>query len=160
MRKQLTEAEERKRSKGKCIEVRCAKITDNGNLRCAKHAKRHWRKNNPIAAAYARLKASAVKRCLEFSIDFNWFSKYCLAKDYPRVGVHVDRKDATKGYTQKNIRLLSARDNIVKGNKERLSEEYKKSAVARKIAKAIRNTQTSSVKQVDSSIEYTVDEPF
>lgn len=81
---------------------------------------RKWRKENPIKAAYANLKANAKRRGKEFTITIEQFRQFCQQTDYiKRKGrratcYHVDRIDETKGYTIDNIQALSNRDNVRK----------------------------------------------
>lgn len=81
--------------------------------------------NNPARAAWRAIKDRAAARGKEFKLPFKWFKIWCKRTHYlSRVGTsrfnfHIDRKDPNKGYTIKNIQVLTCGENVAKGNKER-----------------------------------------
>jgi hypothetical protein len=84
-----------------------------------------WRIRNPVHAAYDNLRASARKRKKAFTITFTEFkaliepTAYLDEKGRERHCLHIDRKDATLGYTFDNLQVLTCTENVQKGNTER-----------------------------------------
>lgn len=81
--------------------------------------------NNPARAAWRKLKDHAKERKIEFKLPFKWFQIWCKRTKYlTQVGTtrfmfHIDRKNPDKGYTIRNIQVLTCAENVAKGNKER-----------------------------------------
>lgn len=86
--------------------------------------KRLWRKRNPLSAQYSRLKESARKRDIEFTIARAEFEEFAVQCDYIATtgnfghSLCVDRKDAKMGYVPGNIQPLSREENTRKQMKE------------------------------------------
>jgi len=91
---------------------------------CARCYTVRWRVNNPVKAAYLRLKSHAKWRKIHFDLTFAQFAEFCGVSGYlDNVGItvgclHVDREDPLKGYTADNIRVLEAGENSRKGAAE------------------------------------------
>ena len=116
---------------GKCKVAFCRKLPRNigthpkSHQLCGKHHKELWRINNPVHCAFDNLRASARKRKIEFTLTFDQFkaailpTRYMDEKGKTRFCLHIDRKDATLGYTLDNIQVLTCTENVAKENAER-----------------------------------------
>ena len=125
---------------GKCKVKYCGKEPKRikGGL-CEKHSKQLWRHNNPKKYAYNNLKDSARQRKLEFKMSFDYFrgladslgyfDKVCQERGEIAT---IDRVDATKGYVEGNLQVISLSENVIKGNKERYLPEYVQALMERK----------------------------
>jgi hypothetical protein len=88
---------------------------------CSKCAMRRWRVRNPMKAQFNWLFRSAQKRGIQFLLTLSEFTTWALENNYlARVGrepdsVHCDRRDASKGHSLDNIRILTASINCSKG---------------------------------------------
>ena len=113
------------KAKSKCETKFCRNDKYKNYKICNKCKSRRFRANNPMRSAYNCLKASAKKRHKEFDIDFDVFVNFCQETQYiARKGItkrkyHIDRKDATKGYTINNIQLLTCSANSKKAATEK-----------------------------------------
>lgn len=117
--------------RGRCPVSRCRNAPR--NLRdhpqsaqlCGSHAKELWRIRNPVQAAYDTLRTHARARRKEFTITLAEFrslvepTRYLDDKGNERHSLHIDRIDATLGYTTGNLQVLTCTENVVKGNAER-----------------------------------------
>lgn len=90
---------------------------------CSKCSMRVWRANNPTAALLADIRHHAAENGVPYDLDLEWFTAFLRDNHYDRTLHHIDRKERWKGYTKENIQVLSASENIAKGNRERW-EEY------------------------------------
>lgn len=97
---------------------------------CCKCRARRWVANNPAKAAYKALRGSANRRKIPFRLSFAQFlvlcekTGYLLSKGCEADKLHVDRIDHLKGYEDGNIRVITCRENVIKGNKERWASYY------------------------------------
>jgi hypothetical protein len=97
---------------------------------------RRWREKYPLKHAYSRIKDSAKRRRIVFTITYGYFEEFCKAqlvhhgkdyasdKGYTGDGLTIDRIDATKGYEPGNLQILTHSENVKKGNAERIRAEY------------------------------------
>lgn len=79
-----------------------------------------WRANQPMRAAYLRLKHHAWNRCILFTITFEEFAGFATCTNLiNHGGIHgealtVDRIENEKGYVPGNIQCLTRSENSVK----------------------------------------------
>ena len=112
---------------------------------CAKCNYRRWRINHPLNAAYKELRHSARKRQLAFTLTKEHFALICEQTAYlafkgtEGCDLHVDRIDATRGYEDGNIQVVTCSVNVAKGNKERTTEDYQNSLLARYLGEVPNN---------------------
>ena len=92
---------------------------------CGSHHKELWRLRNPVHAAFDNLRNSARKRKIVFTLTLAHFTEiitptaYLTESGSTRYCLHIDRKDATLGYIDGNIQVLTCTENVAKGNAER-----------------------------------------
>lgn len=104
-----------------CATKFCRNKATHYNSTCSKCRMRVWRENHPIHARFTRVKASAKKRKIEFSLTIEQFTKFCEETSYHQTSgstveeMHIDRIDPNKGYSIDNIRILSCSENSYKG---------------------------------------------
>jgi hypothetical protein len=85
---------------------------------------RQWRAAHPIQAQYARLRAKARARGINFCLPFWYFEIFALRSGYiTRTGnaagsLTVDRKNNLLGYVIANIQPLTRHENGVKQAKQ------------------------------------------
>lgn len=139
---------------GKCPVFRCRNSSRKGCTGrfalCGSHSKQLWRTNHPERTAFANLRDSARKRKIPFQLTYVEFStfisttSYLLDKGSAPHNLHIDRRDATGPYALWNIQVLTATDNVVKGNKERRREyvDAKISAYRRRFATSCKERYT------------------
>lgn len=112
--------------KSRCSTPLCRKAPRDGRKLCDCCRKRKQRENDPVAYQYDRLRASAAKRSLPFTLDKAWFREVCEQTDYHnRAGLmpgdlSIDRVDPLKGYEPGNVRVVERTVNTAKGNIERI----------------------------------------
>jgi len=108
-----------------CKSDACKKKADNecGGY-CYACAKRIYRKNNPLKAAYQGLKSGAKRRNIEFTLTLEQFTRFCEKYSYltkkgrTKECMSIDRDDVTKGYIEENIKPLSVSNNSKKRHLE------------------------------------------
>lgn len=98
---------------------------------CSKCNMREWRARKPMRAYFRMVKDHAVSRQIKFEVTYAQFEPWAIAHglfvDGIKVkGVQVDRREATGPYAIWNMQVLTAEQNIAKGNKERHAEHYRK----------------------------------
>ena len=98
---------------------------------CEKHSKQLWRAENPKKYAYNNLRDSARQRKIQFSISYDYFcgladafGYFIVESDNHGDKPSIDRRDATKGYVEGNLRVITVSENVIKGNKERHLPEH------------------------------------
>ena len=98
-----------------------------------------WRRMNPKEAAYATLRAHALKRRIGFTLTFARFVEVTDVEGfwYYDAATHgdrlsIDRIRAWEGYANDNVQVLTVSENTVKGNKERWLPEHVRAVLARK----------------------------
>lgn len=94
------------------------------------HHMQKWRTKFPLRAAYRALVDHARNRKIYIDLTWEQFSKWTqevglFVGQVRTPDLHIDRKDATKGYTLTNLSVLSSTENVSKGNRERHYPEYK-----------------------------------
>lgn len=151
------------KAKSRCAVKYCRNNKAKRGSVCHKHRQAAWRKNNPVSAALAKIRDRAKRKGIYFDITLEQFKEFCAEHGYPAVGMHLDREIATEGYTIDNIQVLTAANNIAKGNRERTTEEYKAYYVQRKLfvrkSSAV-NVDTSATVAVDTLEDDDVDTQF
>jgi hypothetical protein len=104
---------------------RTGKLYTTKHLCCPKCNMRLARARNPIKAAYDNIRKRAKERGQIFSISLRNFSRVVRKSGYvDRKGrrsgdLHIDRCIPALGYVMGNIRVITARANVAKGNRER-----------------------------------------
>jgi hypothetical protein len=104
----------------KCNTKGCRNRARKGAADCSKCHQRKFRERNPLSAAYAKLKWSAKRRGIEFTITRVQFECFCKLSGYlEKTGneghsLTVDRKDNLKGYVPGNIQPLTRARNAEK----------------------------------------------
>lgn len=108
-----------------CRTSRCRNHRPHKRGHCDACRKRLERANNPVRAAWAHIRDRAKKKNLPFDLDFEWFkdwaekSKYINNKGVTSYALHIDRRIRSLGYVKTNVQVLTCRDNVAKGNRER-----------------------------------------
>ena len=122
----------------------CRRIGNTGrtrmvvHTRCTKCKTRRWRVNNPLKDAYKNLRSSASRRGIPFTLTLRHFedvcdsSGYMLFKGCESNDLTVDRIDATLGYEDGNIQVMTRGDNAAKGNQERHLPSHIQEIIRRK----------------------------
>ena len=79
--------------------------------------KKRQKENNPLLYYYNVHKQNAVKRELEFSITFEYWKKLWNNDivNMKNKGLTLDRINPKKGYTNRNVRLISLTENATNG---------------------------------------------
>jgi hypothetical protein len=115
----------------------CRNPAAKGRRLCHTCKQAGWREAHPRRAAWRAIKDKAVARGIEFAISFEDFclavegTGYVDGRGVHREHLHLDRIDATKGYTLENIRVLGAGENVAKGNRERRLPEHVRHMIER-----------------------------
>jgi len=117
---------------------------------CERCRKRAYREKHPVKAYYHNLCSHARKRKLRVEFSFEEFEVWAFSAGFFTESgrdeeKHIDRRDGSKNYTLENIQVLSANENIVKGNRERHSKYYKESRWS--------NNDTETPKEVKVNID-------
>lgn len=126
-----------KRDKGEVCQVRGCRNKrgkKTGKL-CDKHHAQVFAKNHPRAYRFNNLRKSALRRGIDFDITFDYYcglldaSGFALneMEDERKDWLTIDRVDATLGYSQGNLQILSLGDNSAKSHREAfLPEDIRK----------------------------------
>lgn len=105
----------------KCTTKRCTNRARAGGKTCDKCRMRKYRENNPVRSAYQTLKDHAAARNVEFSISFEYFTrfvkkyKYIQNKGLSKDSYTVERIDPRIGYVEGNLKVLTRSENSRKG---------------------------------------------
>lgn len=108
------------KSKKLCVTSRCRNSRIERKLLCHACAKRKYRENNKMRAAYQNLKDHAKSRGKEFDITFTDFETFCVEVEYLKgkgrssTSLHIDRIDETLGYVRGNLQVLTNAENTKK----------------------------------------------
>lgn len=102
---------------------------------------RRWRCRNKQISDYCTLRDHAAGRHLKFTITVDYwkglvdaFGFYDATRDKDVV-LTIDRVDATKGYEEGNLRVVSVNVNSYKTRREQFLPEHVQSIIERKRAK-------------------------
>lgn len=106
----------------KCKTEGCNNDAIPKRTRCSKCKMRAWREANPLRRRYRVVADRASRRGIPFTLTFKEFKKVVGEADLE--GNHLDRIDPCKGYEAGNVQLLSASENVIKGNRERRGKRY------------------------------------
>ena len=114
----------RKTSKAKAAFVKCQTKYCRGivwkhckRVVCPKCSAKQWRERNPIRYAFHKLRSRAKERGHSFTLTFEHYHKLVLESGYlERKGktassLSIDRIDATKGYEDGNIQVMTLAEN-------------------------------------------------
>lgn len=88
---------------------------------CNCHSMRLWRMEHPVEAHFAQIRDRARRREIPFTITLDDYREAIAGTEYTnRRGrrawnLHIDRRDALKGYEPGNIRVMLAAANCAKG---------------------------------------------
>lgn len=94
------------------------------SLKCTTCRLRLWRANNPMKAVFNAVRNKASRRGIEFNLTFDFFVKLCEETDYHKKrgrrpdAYHLDRVDPYGGYTDDNVRVITASENCSKRHQE------------------------------------------
>jgi len=123
-------------SEGLCWVKGCSRDKRDKRSLCRMHDMRRWRSKNRQTAGYCTLRDHARARGVEFSISLEYwagvtdaFAFYEAREDEV---LTIDRIDATKGYVEKNIRVVSISMNTMKSIKERYLPEHVQHMIERR----------------------------
>jgi len=114
-----------KPKKGICVVKYCRKKRAVTSTLCAMHKMHAFRMRNPLLATYLRLRDGAKRRGLEFGLTREQFRELCEITGYLEgkgtspLSMTLDRIDARRGYVPGNLQVMTLRDNVAKGNRER-----------------------------------------
>lgn len=103
----------------KCPTKWCRREVRKKGKTCSKCSMRAWRAKNPLKALLAMLRCRALRKKVPFNLDVPHLAELILTGCYDPKTHHIDRKIPSKGYTIGNLQILTAEDNIAKGNRER-----------------------------------------
>jgi hypothetical protein len=110
---------------------------------CFAHYQYRWRMLNPKQSAFAMLRDHAKQRGIEFRLSYDYFLGLCDAYSYFDHSAEsfgefpsIDRIDATKGYLQGNVRVVTVSQNCRKAAKERFLPAHVQAILDRKRARA------------------------
>lgn len=109
-----------KKDPSRCVTPYCRNSREGQNRRCSKCRRREWRERYPLKSRLAHVRDRARRKGLEFALtleDFAELERLCGGPITSRH--HIDRICVARGYTRDNVQVLSAADNIAKGNRER-----------------------------------------
>ena len=113
------------KNKDKCSTKYCRRIKAPHRTICYCCIKRKQKKDHPIEYTYYVLKNNAKRRGKIFDLTLADFVSFCKNNNYiEKKGVtkkklHIDRIDATKGYSIDNIQVLTCSENSSKGQQEK-----------------------------------------
>lgn len=92
---------------------------------CCKHRSTLTRILDPVRTTFAEKKSNAKTRGIEWKLTLEQYREVVMQQEYmdnkgrTRHCLHLDRKDATKGYEVGNLQIITCAENVAKGNKER-----------------------------------------
>jgi hypothetical protein len=124
MRRVYTEAELKKKRRGRCICEGCSKKSQKRSPLCYKHAKRQWAEKHTAHYKFANLRTNAKRRKKDFTITREWFMEKVKDSGYiENSGRHaqdlsIDRPDNWRGYHEDNFRVVTVHYNSVKGARD------------------------------------------
>jgi hypothetical protein len=107
-----------------CQTPNCNSVVRTGRL-CSKCRSREYRAKHPVNAAYLRLRYHAKERGISFSLTLEYFTDFCQRTNYLALrgigknDLTIDRIDATKGYEDGNIQVLTNSENKKKDIRDR-----------------------------------------
>lgn len=109
----------------KCAVYHCRRVVAarTQSIACSHCKMTRWRINHPAQAAFATIRDRAKKKRIEFALTFEQFLSFLTTQGEGYLDgrgrcvgcLHLDRIDATKGYTEGNLQILSAQENSRKG---------------------------------------------
>jgi hypothetical protein len=113
-----------------CATKYCRNEKAKGRSICHKCYQRQWRAKHPLVAAWHHLLDHARQRKIEVTLTRAEFEAWVVAEGVFVDGkrnpnLHMDRREAWRGYSLDNIQALPCGENIAKGNRERHAPEYK-----------------------------------
>jgi len=127
----LTPVQQKKKSRGICIEPYCSKRAGKRDRVCYMHAKRRQRENNPVKAKFFAFRDNAKRRGKKFELTWEWFVEFNEKTNYVKLtgrekySITMDRIRNHEGYVPGNIGVLTLSDNSSKANKAEYAKYYK-----------------------------------
>ena len=125
---------------------------------CHSHYQYRWRMLNRKQSAYATLRDHARQRGIEFNLSYDYFlgltdayAFFDLSAESFDLCPSIDRIDATKGYCQGNLRIVTVSQNSRKGQREKFLPAHVQSILERKRARARENPHLADEITVDES---------
>ena len=122
---------------GLCWVKGCQRASRKDRCLCHMHEMRRWRAKNKRTADYCTLRDHAKARKIEFGISLDYWRGLTDAfgfyhkKDDDEV-LTIDRVDATKGYVEGNVRVVTVSVNCYKSTRERYLPEHIQHMLERK----------------------------
>lgn len=113
-----------KGKKGLCVAYRCERPPHIKDRFCSKHSKRYQKEKNFLAYTFSSLKQNAKRRGKPFDLTLQEFKIFCKNTNYLGLkgrkseSASIDRIDSTKGYSLKNIQVLTLSQNSTKGDRD------------------------------------------
>lgn len=114
-----------KPNKHKCVVLFCNKNKAKRDVYCPKHKRRNEMVSSPEQVYYGKLKLSALRRGIRFTITLADFKEFCRETDlvnkkktHPKGYWHIDRAKNNIGYCHGNLALITYRENTVKSHTE------------------------------------------
>lgn len=135
----------------KCWVAGCTDDAKVPGSMCSRHTMRRWRAKSKRTADYCTLRDHAKARGLEFRITLDYWAGLTDAFGFYRSDntyVTIDRVDATKGYVEGNLRVVSLSANAAKSNRERYLPEHVRSMLERK--RSVSQRQLSRFAEADT----------
>lgn len=125
---------------GKCWVKGCIRDSRPDRCLCHMHEMRRWRAKHKKVADYCTLRDHARARGIDFGITLDYWrgvvDAYCFYEPREDEICTIDRIDATAGYVEGNIRVVSLALNAFKSNRERYLPEHVQHMLDRRRTKA------------------------
>src|ERR1017187_1608535 len=103
---------ERKKAKGQCLVIGCAKQSRKKGLLCYMHEREMIKEKNPHLYWYGVLRRNAKRRGKVFTISLEYFIQFCNETNYINTKgkksgcMTIDRKIDELGYIEDNIQIM------------------------------------------------------
>jgi hypothetical protein len=115
---------------GKCNESRCKNATTvihKGKpwyyKKCSKHRSRRYKASKPLRYYYNLARCRAKRRGIAFNLSFEFYEKLVndagwdeTKRGRSATDLSIDRIDATRGYEEDNVQVISIGENAAKGD--------------------------------------------
>jgi len=109
----------------KCHTPQCPNQAAPRRRRCHTCQSRNWRRAHPLRALWQSIKKRARRLDVPFQLPFCWFCRFAIETTYARHrgrrpdSLQIDRIIPQRGYVRDNVQILTARENNLKGHRER-----------------------------------------
>lgn len=124
-------------SNGHCWVKGCQRASRHDRSLCHMHEMRRWRALKKKTADYCTLRDHAQARKIKFEITLDYWRGLVDAfgfynKEDDDLVLSIDRVDATRGYVEGNMRVVTINLNSYKANKEKYLPEHVQHMLERK----------------------------